>query len=85
MQVAHVAVLAKSGVARIENALAALSLIFKRANVRGQQPMQPKRIALLLRKRCALVEPRIEQQIDAVQAGVNDGNIFFWGAGGDGL
>ena len=69
--------LPKARVARVEHALAAHALIFKRSDVRRQQAVQPEDVALCLGERSALVEARIEQQIDALQAGANDG--FFVG------
>ena len=72
LQIAHVAVFAEGRLARVEHALAAQALILKRADVRWQQPVQTEHVALLLGKCGALVEARVEEQIDAVQARVND-------------
>ena len=75
--------LPKCGVARIENALAALALIFKRADVRRQQAVQAEDVAFLLGERSALVEARIEQEIDAMKAGANDRLFIGSMAGAD--
>ena len=72
LKIAHVAVLAESRLARIEHALAAQPLILKRADMRRQQSVQPEDVALLFGECGALVQPRVEQQIDAVQARAND-------------
>ena len=59
LQVAHVAVLAKRRVARIEHALAPQALILKRADMGREQPVQSERIALVLSECSALVQPRV--------------------------
>ena len=77
LQIAHVAVLAESGVARIEHSLAASPLIFERPDVRRQQPMQPEDVAFLFAECGALVQARIGEQFDAVQAGFERAACVF--------
>jgi hypothetical protein len=57
LEIAHVAVFAEGRVARIQNALASQALIFKRANMRREQAMQPEGVALLFGESRAFIQP----------------------------
>jgi hypothetical protein len=69
LQVAHVAVLAKGGIAAGQHSQAAFPLVFEASDVRRQQAMQGEGGALLFGKGGALVEPGIQQQLDPMKAG----------------
>ena len=56
----------------IEGELAAFALIFEVADVRGQQAVEGECIALFLSECGALVEARIQEQIEAGEAGADD-------------
>ena len=84
LQVAHVRVFAEGGGPAVEDALAAVTLIFERPDVRRQQAVQSEGVALLLGKCRALVEARIHQQIAPGEAGANDGNARTARSGGFG-
>src|SRR5208337_4208055 len=64
LQVAHVAVLAKGGLAAGQDSQAAFPLVFQASDVRRQQSMQSKGVTLLFGKGCALVEPGIMKQLN---------------------
>jgi hypothetical protein len=65
----------------IEGNLAAFSLIFEAADVRGQQAVKAEGVALGLSKRGAFVEARIQQEIEAGEASANDGGVAGGGWG----
>ena len=68
LQIAHEAVFAEGGAALVERELAALALIFKASDMRGQQTVKPEGVAFLFSKGGALVKARIQQQVKARKA-----------------
>jgi hypothetical protein len=77
LQVAHVAVLAKGGIAAGQHSQAAFPLVFQASNVRRQKAMQSEGGALLFAKGSALVEPGIQQQLDPMKAGPDYTRLRF--------
>jgi hypothetical protein len=73
LKIAHVAVLAKSTGAAVENSLAASPLIFECPNVGRKEPMKTEGVALFFAKGCALIQARIGEQLDAVETGLDCG------------
>ena len=77
LQVAHVAVLAKGGIAARQHSQAAFPLVFQGSDVRRQQAMQAKGGALLFAEGRALVEPGIMQQLESMKLGANHVRVCF--------
>ena len=61
LQIAHVAVLQEGRSPAVQHPFAASPLIFKRSDVRRQQPMKAESSSLLFGKGRALVQPGIQQ------------------------
>jgi hypothetical protein len=64
LQVAHVAVLAKGGIATGQNSQAAFPLIFQGSDMRRQKSMQAECGAFFFGKGRAFVEPGIMKQLE---------------------
>src|ERR1035437_8804794 len=71
LQVAHVAVLAKGGIATGQHSQAAFPLIFQGSDMRRQKAMQAECGAFLFGKGRAFVEPGIMEQLEPVKSGAN--------------
>jgi hypothetical protein len=69
LHIAHVAVLQESRIAAVQHPLSALPLVFEASDVRRQQSMQAKGVALCLGECSTLVEPGVQKQLDPVKMG----------------